>query len=570
MTGPMATPHHWSRVQVAQGETAATIWDLAEGVPPTQLIVGCGQTAGWHVGAAAVAAEHFALYWDGLALFVHPVTADIFVDGEKILGWRQLVGKCRVEFGHAAMTVESSHLVPVAQPPPVPPPGYVPTGAGMPIRQSGAPRFEEDAPTGLFNDDEILEPSGLEVLPDHGMPHGHGMGTPDIYGHGQHPGHDPAYGAPPMGQPGMAHGSPGLDPMGGVTPQMPRHGRDAYGEFHQLGAEAQQPPPMGGGHGGPGDLAPQSTMLVDPSQMGAGSPAAAPQFGSGAAVPSFGMGTVDGGEVPASPTMVLYPNDPAALAAMGGPPAPGYASAPPAAPLASESSLQPMPSMVAQAPPPAPARFAAASPPEMVQEDLSFKDQIKNLPRRTWILLGVTILTIFGMIGWFQYQAIVQEEAIARREEVRRERLREASRVEAEELRARRAAARETLEQAERAAEGQVSTRVREVEARVDAEVREEADRNAEEAEIVAQVARQVRLELEREAVETLVRNQWAMAMKYYELLARRYPEEAYYAPMVPVIRSELIAQLAELGDRRRSTDEVTMTAAPAPHEEDR
>ena len=112
--GPIPTPEHWARVQLAQGQSSAGLWDLSTQLPEARVTVGSGPEAGWNVQGEGVAPVHFELYWDGSSLWVSPPMAGtLTVDGERVQQWRQLAGRCRVEFGRAAFMVESSQSIAV-------------------------------------------------------------------------------------------------------------------------------------------------------------------------------------------------------------------------------------------------------------------------------------------------------------------------------------------------------------------------------------------------------------------------------------------------------------------------
>lgn len=74
--------------------------------------VGSAPSSRWVVVGPTVAPSHFEFFWDGKGLWVSPPTGpDLTVDGERVQGWRQLVGRSRIEFGGAAMLVETSSAV---------------------------------------------------------------------------------------------------------------------------------------------------------------------------------------------------------------------------------------------------------------------------------------------------------------------------------------------------------------------------------------------------------------------------------------------------------------------------
>lgn len=134
-----------------------------------RVAVGSSPPANWVVEGPTVAPQHFEFYWDGLALWISPPQGgDVTVDGERVQTWRQLVGRCRLEFGGAAMLVETSASVaavgaeqgaPAQQvsappPPPAPTPGY--TGPPPPM----APR----ATTPSLGELQPLEGDSTQML----------------------------------------------------------------------------------------------------------------------------------------------------------------------------------------------------------------------------------------------------------------------------------------------------------------------------------------------------------------------------------------------------------------------
>lgn len=110
--GPVASPPHWARIQLVQGTSSAGLWDLSSQMNEARVAVGSTPPANWVVQGPAVAPQHFEFYWDGLALWISPPQGgDVTVDGERVQTWRQLVGRSRLEFGGAAMLVETSAAV---------------------------------------------------------------------------------------------------------------------------------------------------------------------------------------------------------------------------------------------------------------------------------------------------------------------------------------------------------------------------------------------------------------------------------------------------------------------------
>ena len=151
-SGPVPTPGQWARVQLAQGESSAGLWDLSSEVPEARIAIGSAPTAGWVVSAPDVAPIHFELFWDGSSLWTSPPhEGDLTVDGERVTSWRQLVGRSRVEFGRAAFLVETSQTIAM------PPAGHaliddepVPTSPGVP-RVPSAHEFDDDPTAALMS-----------------------------------------------------------------------------------------------------------------------------------------------------------------------------------------------------------------------------------------------------------------------------------------------------------------------------------------------------------------------------------------------------------------------------------
>ncbi|MCB9623309.1 MAG: hypothetical protein H6723_08205 [Sandaracinus sp.] len=253
--GPVPTPSHWARVQLAAGQSGAGLWDLSSQVPEARVTVGAGPDAGWNVQGAGVAPVHFELYWDGSSLWVSPPMAGgLTVDGERVQSWRQLTGRCRIEFGQAAMLVESSQsvglAVPTAAPSQPPQQGFMAPGDDSTMMAQGSPITGEldmgdlspiaGESTMIFDGDAgfDLEGEATRML-DPGMPP---------------PG--PAAPAPPgaaarpvlggSGGPSTARGAPTLTPFTMTTPPAP---------------------PPGGG-------VPMKTQILDASDLGLVPPAA--------------------------------------------------------------------------------------------------------------------------------------------------------------------------------------------------------------------------------------------------------------------------------------------------------
>lgn len=160
--GPVPKPDNWARVQLAQGQSAAGLWDLSSEVPEARLVVGSAQSAGWIVQASDVQPEHFELFWDGHSLWVSPARqGQVLVDSEIVVDWRQLAGRTRVAFGGAAMMVETSQSAILSKsavlgggaPPPIAPPSVDPgsgNGAAQPAGDFGDFLGGDDESTQIY------------------------------------------------------------------------------------------------------------------------------------------------------------------------------------------------------------------------------------------------------------------------------------------------------------------------------------------------------------------------------------------------------------------------------------
>ncbi|MDB4974428.1 MAG: hypothetical protein JWN48_2769 [Myxococcaceae bacterium] len=109
----------WARLRLVEGESSAKKWELVSSLGHTTLTVGSNSDCTWVVRGEAVRPIHFSLHWDGTRLRVADVysAGDVRVDGAELSSqWRPLSGRVRIEFGRAAMVVETS-AVPSDQPP---------------------------------------------------------------------------------------------------------------------------------------------------------------------------------------------------------------------------------------------------------------------------------------------------------------------------------------------------------------------------------------------------------------------------------------------------------------------
>ena len=102
-------PGCWARVRLVQGQSELDLWNVTDKTSQERISVGSGSRVDWQIHDADVASEHFQLLWDGTSLWVSRLENDrVLVDGEPVTDWRQLPGRSRIDFGKAAMLVETS------------------------------------------------------------------------------------------------------------------------------------------------------------------------------------------------------------------------------------------------------------------------------------------------------------------------------------------------------------------------------------------------------------------------------------------------------------------------------
>ncbi len=119
-------PESWARLRLAQGESKASTLELSNTQGSITLTVGQSPGCDWVVRELGVAPVHFSLHWDGAVLRIADVYGAGGVRADGVLvgaQWRALSGRVRVEFGKAAIVVET------------PSPGY----AAVPVSDSLPP-----------------------------------------------------------------------------------------------------------------------------------------------------------------------------------------------------------------------------------------------------------------------------------------------------------------------------------------------------------------------------------------------------------------------------------------------
>jgi hypothetical protein len=101
----------WARLRLVEGESSAKKWELVSSLGHTTLTVGSNSDCTWVVRGDGVRPIHFSLHWDGNRLRAADVysAGDVSVDLVPLTSqWRPLEGRVRIEFGRAAMLVETS------------------------------------------------------------------------------------------------------------------------------------------------------------------------------------------------------------------------------------------------------------------------------------------------------------------------------------------------------------------------------------------------------------------------------------------------------------------------------
>ncbi len=101
----------WARLRLVQGRSNAELWEFVSAHSETLLTVGSGLGCSWVVQEVGVAPVHFTLHWDGAGLRIADThgAGKVRVDGALIhADFRPLSGRVRIEFGNAAMVVETS------------------------------------------------------------------------------------------------------------------------------------------------------------------------------------------------------------------------------------------------------------------------------------------------------------------------------------------------------------------------------------------------------------------------------------------------------------------------------
>lgn len=352
MAAPQGQPaaNAWARAHLRRGSSPGQIWEISSEYPEARLTLGIDPSAGWHIEANGVRPIHCELFWDGEALWVADVrnAGGLFLDGERVTGWRQIQGPAELRFGQASLDIETSvpqHQQMASKPEMARPVTVTDIGASPltgPPASGSSPMFG-----GAAGDDSVpdidAEKTRLAAAP--------GL-QPDPMRIGV-----PAPGAPPAISPDLR---PRLGGSGdAAAPVAPAATRMVAlpGAARPIGGQPAQPP-------------------APPRLGGSPAPVVAPPPSRGAPPP---------------------PPPPASPAASPPPPSPPSAAPPPEAPG---------PSSPFAAPPEPSEAGTQEKKPGLFQrifqknEKADEGDSKQALPARTWILLSVTVLAAVGLLLW--------------------------------------------------------------------------------------------------------------------------------------------------------------------------
>lgn len=478
--GPVPSPSHWARIQLVQGSSDGGLFDLSSSVPEARVTVGSSAQAKWVVNGPTVEPLHFEFYWDGKALWISPPTAgDLTVDGERLNGWRQLVGRARIEFGGAAMLAETSATI------------AMPHSAQQQI-------------------DEIAQ--SPTVVHSGGSPPPARSAPPPPRGRGKASVPPP----PPRGRPpaSMPPPPPRSAPAADLTPSLGAAPRIV------VPPSSRQVPPL-------------SSLAVDSGESTAlfDDVSAMP---SSVSVPAFGDMTPsleDLGAVPAfgsSQSTQIFDAEAAGLDMSGSIPMP--AAPAPQAPSLSHLSTDVMAGRNQED-----ARFVAP-PPVGLPSDKK-KPTFELPPRRTLILAGVTLVAALLLLVQSFISKANQREALAeaRRAALVAEQERAATATAAAQEEADRRLA------AVASAESALLVRAGEDAEEVEERAREDALEAMDPEYSSTQVRTRLR-EAEQQAVEGLAvraasQNDHPGALGFYLYLAEKYPSESAYPTIATILR---------------------------------
>ncbi|MFK7989588.1 MAG: FHA domain-containing protein [Sandaracinaceae bacterium] len=106
-----ATGHQaWARARLQRGRSSGEVWEISAAYPEARLTLGTDRGAGWQIEANGVKPLHCELFWDGASLWLADThqAGGVFLDGQRISDWTQVLGPAEIRFGQAALDIETS------------------------------------------------------------------------------------------------------------------------------------------------------------------------------------------------------------------------------------------------------------------------------------------------------------------------------------------------------------------------------------------------------------------------------------------------------------------------------
>lgn len=101
------------QLQILAGKSGQPSWRFTSKYPNSRISVGSDAYCHWQLESNGVAPVHFELSWDGQILWISDVAKPdaVFLNGQPVSGWTQVVDGSRVRFGGAELAVASMHVL---------------------------------------------------------------------------------------------------------------------------------------------------------------------------------------------------------------------------------------------------------------------------------------------------------------------------------------------------------------------------------------------------------------------------------------------------------------------------
>ncbi len=335
-----------AKVRLVRGRSAIALWDAGGEEAGVRVDVGSSPSCAWCVEAPGVAPYQLAFYWDGEVLWAADIhtTKSVRVDNEPLDDWRALVGRCRIDFGQATLTVEAG-----------------------PARQAGHAELTEEEPATIRR--VGTRPLGwddpsIPGAPTHIFDHGGALLSAETTRMERQPGERPAVPEPSVGPPST--GRPSAAPMSNAATVV------ASASAHDAASAPSDDP-----------FATRMVALPDaagtPRLGGDAATAANRSTSSGGSAPLLRPGSGVGGSVAPAETASAGESAPPALSGADGAPRDA------AAPSPSRPRFRPPPSQ--------PVALSST------KRTRHLADAVKlSLPLRTWVLVGITVAALVGVL----------------------------------------------------------------------------------------------------------------------------------------------------------------------------